>query len=288
MIMKDLFFDSAKLIKRNLMVIQPLFFGVLIIMFAARPLFTRTSVDAGFLITAIIMILLISAFIAGWYNCVKYTVSLNNKIYNSAEEMQKEQVIIIKQFFPGVAEYFLSVTALLVIYIGTAWGLSYFIEILADKILISAAVPQNIVTVINSGNQQEIIKLLNSLNNTQIFAIIKSLGLTALIVFVFHYFVLWFGPALFYSSKNPLRAVFEGIKFLFKNPLQSLVILFMMILANMFITVLTMIFGTGLLSFIPFLCLFFYILYYITTVFLYYEQKTENNCVNGSKLDREV
>ena len=286
--MKSLFLNSAKLIKRNLMVIQPLFFGVLIIMFAAKPLFTRNSMDTGFIITAIIMILLIAAFIAGWYNCIKYTVSLNNKIYNSTEEIQKEQVTIIKQFFPGVAEYFLSVTAILVIYIGIAWGLSFVIENIANKMLIAAAVPQNIVYVINSGNQQEIMNLLNSLNNTQIFAIMKSLGLTALFVFIFHYFVLWFGPALFYSSKNPVRAIFEGIKFLFKNPLQSLVILFMMILINMFITVLTMIFGTGILSFIPFLCLFFYILYYIVTVFLYYEQKTKNYCINGSKLDREV
>ena len=284
--MKTLFLNSARLIKRNLMVIQPLFFGVLIIMFAAKPLFTRNSMDIGFIITAVIMILLISAFIAGWYNCIKYTVSLNNKIYNSAEELQKEQVTIIKQFFPGVAEYFLSVAVLLVIYVGTAWGLSYVTEIFTDKIL--ADVPRNIVTVINSGNQQEIINLLNSLNDTQIFAIMKALGLTALIVFIFHYFVLWFGPALFYSSKNPFKAAFEGIKFLFKNPLQSLIILFVMILINLFITVLTMFFGTGILSFIPFLFLFFYILYYIITVFLYYEQKTQNNCVNGSKLDREV
>lgn len=280
--------DSAKLIKRNLMVIQPLFLGVLVLMFAAGPLFTRNSLDAGFIFSAIIMVLLLSAFIAGWYNCIKYTISLNNKVYTSPEEIHKEQIEIIKQFFPGVAEYFLSVAGVIIVYIGIAYGLSFFIENIIHNLFVQAEIPQNLFKVINSSNQTEIVKLIGSLNDNQLIAVIKALGLTAVFVFAFHFLILWFGPAVFYTSKNPIYAIFTGIKFLFQNFIPSLIILFVMILINVFITFLSMLCGTGILSFIPFLCLFFYILYYIVTVFLYYEQKTENNCINGSKLDREV
>ena len=280
--------DSAKLIKNNLMVIQPLFFGVFVLMFVSKPLFTRTSMDAGFLFSALILLLCISAFIAGWYNCTKYTVSLNKKEYSEQDDARKEQIEILKQFFPGVSEYFLPVTALFSVYMGLTVLLSYYIDVYLKNLFIKVNIPHEFFSVINSGNKQEISNLLSLLNDNQIETILIAFSIMIICVFIFHFSILWFGPSLFYKTKNPIMAIVENFRFLFRNFLPSAAIYIVMTVINILLSVLMMIFGAGILSFIPFLFFFFYIQYYVCTVFLYYEQKTKTCSINGSKFDREV
>jgi len=285
---KTTLIDSAKLIKNNLMVIQPLFFGVLILMFVSKPLFMRTSLDAGFLFAALLLILCISAFIAGWYNCIKYTISLNKKEYSSQDEVKNEQIEILRQFFPGVSEYFLPVTGLFSLYAGMTFLLSYYLDIYLKNLFSKVNIPQELFKIINTGNQQEISNTINSLNYDQIQTIMIAFSIMIISVFIFHFLILWFGPSLFYKTKNPIMAIIENFRFLFRNILPSVVIFTVMTVINIALSFMMMLFGNGILSFIPFLFFFFYIQYYVCTVFLYYEQKTETCSINGSKFDREV
>ena len=286
--LKTIFTDAAKLTKNNLMVIQPLFLGVLILMFIAKPLYTRTALDLGFYISAAILVLCVSAFISGWYNCIKYTISLKDKVYIDKDNYKNDQLEILKQFFPGVSEYFLSITAMLSVYIGLVIVISYYLDIFIKNLLTNAGISHELFRIINSSNQQEIKQFIGTLSNSQAETLLVSFGILALCVFLFHFSILWFGPAVFYKTKNPFLAIFENFKFLFKNFIPSIVIFITLTAINLFISFLTMICGNGILSFIPFLCFFFYILYYIVTVFMYYEQKTKTCSINGSKFDREV
>ena len=104
---------------------------------------------------------------------------------------------------------------------------------------------------------------------------------------LFEILILWFAPTIFYTTKNPVIALFKAIAFTFKNFFASIAIVVVMCLINMLISFTNVLLGNNFLAIIPMLLSFMYIVYYVLTVFLYYEQ-TQNSSVIGTQLDRQV
>ncbi len=285
----NLYKNPEKILKENFMVSQPLFFWMIIMMLVLAPLSTKTSVDLGFIISASLGVLCLSAFIAGWYNCIKFTISLKAKTYESVEERNKVQFDILKVFFPGVAEYMLPVIIMILIYGGTIYGIMTAYQYLVSKILIVKHFPADMLQVISTGTQQDISKYMqNNLSSDQLLFLFGILFLGFFIFVMFSLLVLWIAPSMFYVNKNPFVAIWIGLKFLFSHFSTSVAIIFVMFLINMMISILNLFMGNNFLSFIPLLLSLLYLMYYVITVFLYYESQTQNNCLNGTKFDREV
>lgn len=281
---ENIFKKSAKLLKDNIMLIQPLFIWMLVIMLMLIPLAGKNSFDIGFVFTLILILLCTTAFLAGWYNCTVFVVSLKNKKYESLEEHNKNQIEILKKFFPGVGEYILPVTVISIIYCGLGYGLMELYRLLAKKIFITYNFPNDFFTVLNSGSQTDITNYLqNSLSHSQLTILLWAIAGSFVLYLIFNLIVLWFMPAIFYTSKNPFKAIWKSIIFMFKNIRISLAIVAVMFILNMAITFVRAFTGNGILAFVPFLLTFVYLVYYVLTVFLYYEEKTQNSSNCGAE-----
>ena len=280
----NLFKPSAKLMKEKLMAIQPLFFWILVMMFAMMPLAAKQSVDLGFIFTVAVVALCFTAFLAGWYNCVKYTVSLKNRTYETPEEHNKAQFEILKNFFPGVGEYILPVTISTLIYGILGYGVFELYRYFSMKVFFAENLPQEFIKIVNFGTQAEITQYLqNNFSDSQLKIMLLLLFGGFCVYFLFNIFVLWFAPAIFYYSKNPIKAIYHAVIFTFKNFKSSLLIVLVMFVLNLLISFTNVFLGNNFLAFIPMLLTFLYIMYYVITVFLYYESKTQNSGNNGAE-----
>lgn len=289
--MKENYFSkSFTLLKNNFMVIQPLIFGVFVVMLVSMPLFQRKSVDFAFIFTLSVSVLCLTAFLSGWYNCIKYTISLKDKSYNTIEEKNKEQLEIIKVFLPGVAENMIPVTVTAVIYFVFAYFTTVLFNFITQKVFVYGNFPKDFFTVVNSAKtQQEItLYLQNNLSEKQILYSLAVMGCGVAVYMLFNLLVLWLSPALIYSSKNPFVAIFQALKFTFTHFIDSSIIIAVMFTIYMGISILSIFAGNSFLSFIPMFLMLMYIMFYVLTVFLYYESETKNNSNIGSECNREI
>lgn len=278
----NIFKQSASLLKKNLMIIQPLLLCVMIIMLMFIPLLSKAVIDISFILTVILAGLCTTAFLSGWLNSVVYIVSLKNKKFSTLEEQKNSQIEILKKFFPGVADYIIPVSIVSIIYFGIGIGMIEIYRIIVKKLMLLNKFPVEFLNIINSGQQNEINNYIqNSLNNSQIATLLYIIAGSFIAYLIFHFFVLWFMPAIFYSSKNPFIALFKATAFLFKNIKMSFYIVIVMFSLNIIISFFSIITKNTFLSFLPFLLTLLYFVYYILTVFLYYEAKTSNN--SGSR-----
>lgn len=285
----NIFKQSAILIKDNLLIIQPVFFWFLITMLVLTPVFTKNSFDIGVIIALSIAFLCFTAFLSGWYNCIKEVIKTQNDSCQSAEERNKIQISILGKFFPGVSEYMLPVTVLTILncLLGYIFSVSY--KYLFLKVLSNHQFPADFMNKVNTLSQIELAKYFqNSLTHEQLIIFTALMVGAGIICIIFLFISIWFYPALFYKCKNPFIAMFEGIKFLFQNIWTSFKIILVMSVLYICISFISIFTGNGFWSFIPLILFFTYTMYYVTTVFLYYESKTQNSCSCGAKFDRQV
>lgn len=284
MMNNNIFKQSFILLKDNLMVMQPLFIGVLLMMLVIMPISNKTSFDLGCLFSIIIAVLCFTTFLAGWFSCVKSTVALKNEKYETPEQRSKANINILKSFLPGVGEYMLPTTVVTILYALLAYGTFKLYKIFAIQMYISNNLPKNLFKIINTSSQAEIAKYIQtnfSVEQLQSLLLIFACGF--IIYFIFNILVLWFAPAVFYTTKNPIFAMFKAIEFTFKNLFISFLIVLVMFCLNLLMSFFNGFLNNQYLAFIPMLLSFFYCIYYVLTVFLYYESKTQDNCNNRSE-----
>jgi hypothetical protein len=285
---KNIFKDSLLLLKENIMIIQPLLFWVLILVLVLVPLVGKNTFDLGFLFSSIIAILCMLVFLAGWFYCIKYTINNKSKVYATPEERNNAQFEILKSFFPGVAEYILPVSGGFIVFLALSYGIFNLFRFVAKQVYISQNMPTEFINVLNTGTQIEITKYIQTgFSHEQIIVLYSILAVGLFIYVLFELCMLWFAPALLYSSKNPFIALYKAVKFSFNHIGTTISIFLVMFLINSVISVLNTLCINSFLSFIPMLLTFFYIVYYVVTIFLYYEQ-TENNSDIGGNLDRQI
>lgn len=283
----NIFKQSAVLLKDNLMVMQPLFIWALVTMLVAMPLSAKRGMDIGFIFSLSIVVLCFIAFLSGWYNCIKATVANKSKVYETPEEKNKAQIEILKNFFPGVGEYILPTGLAAILYGGISYGIFVLYKYLAIQTFIGAKIPNELIKLMGTGTQEQVTKFVQTLSPEQLGTLSGIMIGGFVVYFLFEILILWFAPTLFYTTKNPIMALFKAIMFTFKNLFASITIVVVMCLINMLISFTNVLLGNNFLAIIPMLLSFMYIVYYVLTVFLYYEQ-AQNNSIIGSQLDRQV
>ena len=283
----NIFKQSAILLKDNLMVMQPLFIWALITMLVAMPLSAKKGIDIGFIFSASIVVLCFITFLAGWYNCIKLTVANKNKVFETPEDKNKAQFESLKSFFPGVGEYILPVGFATILYGGISYGLFVLYKYIAIQAFVTAKIPNEFIKLLGTGTQEEITKFIQTLSTDQLATLSGIMFGGIIIYFLFEIIILWYAPTLFYTTKNPIAALFKSIIFTFKNLFASILIVVVMGIINMFISFTNVFLGNNFLAIIPMLLSFMYIVYYVLTVFLYYEQ-AQNNSPLGTQFDRKV
>ena len=246
-------------------------------------IYTAFSLRGGniinFLIALVILTLMSAAFIAGWFNMVKLA---------STDAEPAEPSYIIKEFIPGVGEYFLTsigiifivcVINLVIIALSFILGLHFIGDpgISADalsKAMSNAAALKAFIAGLSS---EQLLKI-NLWN-------LLLLGMMGVVSFL----LILYLPAVFFKSKNPFKAFFISLKDLFsRNFLACLGLYLLIFTVNFFISVFAAILaGTVITNFIMTLINFYFICVVSVGVFYFYNQKFVKQQI-GKNIDVKI
>ncbi len=228
-------------------------------------------------ITLILFVFMLTAFLAGWAYMLKLCVSQSYK---------EEPNTLIKEFPAGVGEYFLPTLGLLfnvLILSVVFYSAVYFIGMkFIGEIGISAE------TLSNAFNSTEALKeFLMSLSKEQLIKL-NLWNFLLLLAMGIEYFLLMFHlPALMFKTANPFKAFFISLKNLFSRAFFKNILLYLMLfISYSILSVLTTILGINIfMHFVFTLINFYYVVYVAILVFNYYY---ENFIKIGGKFNETV
>lgn len=262
---------AFEITKENIILAQPLVLYLVVISLTMAGLAKQQSTGAFYTFFGA-NILLSTAFFAGWMFMTRKTVEHSKKEFEKPEEKNIASIKLINDFFPGVGEYFLSVTAAVLLYTGIYFiliYLSYKAGIMAfgrPEIdwakMMAAQTPEQMQAFVFSLSHAQL-KLLNLW-----FFYIGGISV------LFTFLTMFFFPAIIYDSKNPIKAFWVNLKFLFKNFTGSAGILIFLLALNMFVSILSALLSFNvILSIIGLVITFYFMTYCLVLIFLYYDEK---------------
>lgn len=229
------------------------------------------------LIALILFILMLAAFVSGWSFMLK----------NSVQEPERDDPnSLIKDFPAGVGEYFLSVLGLIFIVAVLSIGVLGASYAAGMKLIGNIGISSTAM----SGALESTVALqsfLMSLTDEQLFRL-NAWNLLLLITMGLEYFlILFYIPAMFFKSKNPLKALFLALKDLFsKKFFENLGLYLILFISYSILSILTTIFGLNVIThFIFTLINFYYMVFIAVLVFNYYYV---NFVKIGGKLDQRI
>lgn len=246
-------------------------------------LYLVLSANGGKIINLIFAVLLFflmtGAFFAGWFNMIKLAI---------LEPEKEDPNSLIKDFPAGVGEYFLSsLGALLIIFLTLIIALicSYFIGIntignpdVSTKALSEAF--QNTTTLktfLNGLSIEQLTKL-----NLWNMLILGSLTFS-------HFLIMLYFPALFFVSKNPVRALFISLKDLFSKHIVRNCLIFLLIFSlNFIISIFSAIFAQNAILHFCITLLNFYFITAVGVGIFYYYHKTFIEEKIGQNIDIKI
>ena len=265
------------LTKENIMIAQPLIIYLLVISITSGALYLQTNKTA-FVIFLISNFFLSTAFFAGWFKVVKKTVEVSRVNYEKEEDKNAASMDTIKEFFPGVSEYFISVSAAFIIY----FAIGVFIVFLGYKLgtayLPSPDLNFNKLMAVSAQSPAEMQKFVMSLSMTQLKAINIWVMYIAGLSLLFNFITLFIFPALYNIEKKtfftPFIALWKNITFIFRNFFGAAAVLICLACLNILVSMVNAVFSINIiLTIIAYIIAFYYLTYCVVLVFLYYEEK---------------
>ena len=232
------------------------------------------------LLLAIIMfVLMTGAFVAGWFNMIKSAITKPDR---------EDPNSLLKEFIPGVGEFFVSsIGALLLMFIIAIISLtfSYHIGIntignptISTEALSNALQNPASLKAFVAGLSIEQLTKINHWN-------MLILGTVTLVYFITFLHI----PCLFFKNKNPFIAFFISLKDTFSRPFfKTLGIFTLIFVLNFIISILSGVFGANtLIHFLLTLANFYFITLVGVGVFYYYYQNFVKSYI-GQNIDIEI
>lgn len=223
--------------------------------------------------------LMLTAFSAGWFSMVKTAISEDKEIAPND---------LIKDFIPGVGEYFLPSLGLIsnqLIFIIASLVISYYagmhfigdIGISAETFSKALETPETLKLFVSSLTLEQLSKI-NAWNMTLLFAI----GLSAFVVMLYI-------PTLFFKTKNPYTAFIVMLQDLFsKKFFKTLGIYLLIIFINTVISIFLAVFSSNIIMHFIFTLINFYFITAVAVGIFYYYQKEFVKSHLGKYIDTEV
>ncbi|MDD3236903.1 MAG: hypothetical protein PHV37_02250 [Candidatus Gastranaerophilales bacterium] len=276
--------DAFIILKDNLIVVQPLILFLLLVGFVAQPIRLSVQQSVPSLIAVVITFAFTAAFLAGWFYNMKLAVAMKGKVYETPEEKGLAQLDLLKQFFTGVGDYFLSTMGMIVVYMILVSIFAFFAYKIGVHYIGSLDKVADFIKILSVDTKDTMAIAAGKFPQGEQLKIFYWSAYVSLLSVIFTFVTMFFAPVLFYKTKNPLLAFFYNVVFIFKNFLGSLGVLMFLAVVNFvvsFIYVLSV--SNIILSVIALLITFFYMSYHVMLIFVYYEEKTKDNCDCGSE-----
>ena len=216
------------------------------------------------LIGIVLLFLMTSAFLAGWFTMVKDAVN---------EENDNNPNAIIKNFVSGVGEYFLSTLGGIFNILIIFSILSVLTYLVGAKFIGDPAIDP--VALKNAFTNTALLKdFLTTLNPEQIQKLAHWNFLMFANLTTFYFIIMFYFPSIFYKSKNPFMAFFISLKDLFsKKFFKSLALFFIIEILYFVLTLLITLFGGNIvMHFILTLLHFYFVTAISVAIFNYYNK----------------
>ncbi len=269
--------NSFGVVWKNLILVQPFILFLLVFSILSGGLSRVQSSPLYFFIFSTLLLLLIIAFLSGWFYMAKKTIAFEMCENLSPEEKAVKSFGLIKHFLPGVGEYFLPMLGFGIFYLIIFLGVSLCTFKLGMTLI---GAPNFDLTAINAAatDAAKLQAYFASLPTEQTktlaywFMLVSSTGM------LFQFVTTWWLPALFYNTKNPFKALGHGLKFLSKHFLGSICVYFVLGILNFIVSfVNSALTGNIIFALIGLLLFFYYATYYVVLLFLYYGQNGESS-----------
>ena len=269
--------------KENIIIAQPLIIFLLIISLTFGALTQQTN-KIYYLVFSTANLLLCTAFFAGWFYMIKQAIHHNKRVENNEYRNNEAKIeasnALGKEFFPGVGEYFLSITYTTIVY-AIVYGLLTFISFkIGLKLLPNPHINiQDFMAAANS-TPAEMHKYVYSLSFQQLKAMNIWMLYIGGILSAFTFLTMFLFPAVYDKKESgfkilltPFVAFNRNIRFIFKHFIGSLGILIFLFLLNIVFSLLSLIFSINIiLSIIGLIISFYFMTYAVVLIFLYYEE----------------
>ncbi len=271
--MFQIFKNAFKISYNNLIITTPLLLFLLILNVYLIIAKNAVKVLPSTILFFLTLLLMTSAFLAGWLYMIK--IAVDNHINNNNKQ-DNNTYNLIKEFPVGIAEYikpFLGFTLLYILFADLAFVTTYHIGlkfiggigVTAAQFISATEAPVAMQSFIESLTKTQLIKI-----NYWYLLMLCSLQLFSLLT-------LFWPVELMYSTKNPILAFFKSVKIVFTKP--QVILLFIGINIINFIL---MIFNyitmfNPITYFIMTVVFFSFIVYIFVLLFLYYEEKIQSN-----------
>ena len=281
---------AFELLRDNIIIIQPLIFYLLILGFVSRPITLDGTYTHASIFALIVSVLFTAAFLAGWFYIVKLAISMKNEVYETPEEKNLAALSLLKQFFTGVGEYFVPVLFGFLIFVLAFIGFLFLAYKIGLHYIGTPELTPQLVKALNSGSYKAISDLVSAPESYQSLKTLSYWGfyITGLSV-IFSFLTMFYAPAVLYDTRNPFKAIFLNFKFLFLNFFGSLIIILFLTFLNTLVSIFNLLSAMNIIfAIISLLLMFLYMSYYVMLVFLYYEEKTKDNCDSGSECIGEI
>ena len=271
--MIKIFKDAFKISYNNIIIATPMLLFLLILniyLITAKNAVKSLPPTILFFST---LLLMISAFLAGWLNMIK--VAVDNHINNNNEK-DNNSFTLIKEFPAGIADYIKPFIGFTIIYLILAditfisiyhVGLKLIggVGIKFSEFFAATEAPVAMQALLQSLTKAQLLKI-----NYWYLLVMCSLQLFTLLT-------LFWPVELVCSTKNPIIAFFKSIKIVFTKP--QVIILFIGInVLNLFLTLINYVaIFNPITYFIATIIFFYFIVYIFVLLFLYYEEKIKGN-----------
>lgn len=219
----------------------------------------------GALVGVLLFGLMFTAFIAGWFNMAKFAI-LN-------PDRDETTTWLIKEFAPGVGNYFLPSLGASIIMLILSLVFVIVTAFVGMKLIGNPGITSDALTKAME-NTQALKDFLISLSPEQLVVINKWNFLMLGSMTVFYFLIFLYIPALFFSSKNPLKAYWISLKNTFsKKFFNTLGIFVTMFIINFILTILSALFAGGTIPhFIITLANFYFLTLAAIWLFQYYHK----------------
>ncbi len=274
---------SFYILKNNLIFIQPLLLGLLLIMTAFSFIIGRNFFSFSKIVLLLSMFLLFIAFSAGWFYINKQGI-LNYNENDSKEEIALKAVQNFKKFFEGVgADFLKTAVSYILLFILYAASL-YIVTKFCMSIFGEPKIIYDFPKILKASSQAEILNYINSVTIQDKITFMSWMLVFNIAASIMNFFIILYFAVVSFENVNILKSFWIALKFFFKNLLGVVAILVVMFILYVFLNLLSVILGSNSLSFVILIILFtIYLNYYLLLVFCFYYDKTKNNSNNRTE-----
>ena len=280
--MIKIFKDSLKISYSNIIMATPLL--VFLLLLNVYLVIAKNAVKAlpSTILFCITLLLMVSAFLAGWFYMIKSAVGA----YNNSTEADSEYTGLLKEFLVGIALNIKSFLGFCLLYLLIADIVFISVYNVGLKLIGSIGIS---VTQFVSATEAPVAMqaLLESLTKEQLLKINYWYLLIFLAVQIFSLFTMFWPVEILYSAKNPILALFKSVFRVFMHP--KVILLFLGInLLNFVLMIFNYItMFNPITYFVMTLVYFYFIVYIFVLLFLYYEEKIKGNSNSVTDRDRQ-